>query len=214
MDEPPIDSRSFFRAAMISEALVLLAGIALGAFLQRPPGEQIHLLSVDWLWGLLAALPMVAALWLAERFPLGPLKSLEQIFEQVLKPLFRSWPTWQLFAVSAMAGVGEEILFRGAIQGGVEQFSGSPWLAIVIASVLFGLAHPMSRLYVGVATVIGFYFGWLLWSTDNLLVPIVAHGAYDFVALLYMLRGDRTSVHAPAHDDDPADREMAADRIV
>jgi membrane protease YdiL (CAAX protease family) len=53
---------------------------------------------------------------------------------------------------------------------------------------LFGLAHPMSTTYVVLATVVGVYLGGLLLVTDNLLAPIVAHAAYDFVALVYLVR--------------------------
>ena len=32
------------------------------------------------------------------------------------------------------------------------------------------------------------YLGWLWLASDNLLVPIVTHAAYDFAALVYLLR--------------------------
>jgi membrane protease YdiL (CAAX protease family) len=49
--------------------------------------------------------------------------------------------------------------------------------------------HPITRMYVVLCVLVGLYLGWLWMVTDNLLVPIVAHGAYDFFALVYLVRG-------------------------
>ena len=56
------------------------------------------------------------------------------------------------------------------------------------ASLLFGLMHPITRLYALLCVVIGLYRGWIWILTGNLLVPIVAHGAYDVFALIYLVR--------------------------
>jgi membrane protease YdiL (CAAX protease family) len=54
---------------------------------------------------------------------------------------------------------------------------------------VFGLAHPISTTYAVLASLIGIYLGFLFVATDNLLVPIVTHAAYDFLALVYLLSG-------------------------
>ena len=72
----------------------------------------------------------VAGLVLITRYPLGPFKPLDDVVRQLLVPLFRSARIWQLFVISALAGIGEEFLFRGVVQAGAEQFFGSPWLAL------------------------------------------------------------------------------------
>jgi membrane protease YdiL (CAAX protease family) len=102
-----------------------------------------------------------------------------------------------LAVISALAGLGEEMLFRGVVQTLIERASGSPWLAVAAASVLFGLAHPITRTYAVLAALIGVYLGWLFLANGNLLVPIVAHAAYDFVALVYLLREEEVSVITP-----------------
>ena len=78
-------------------------------------------------------------------------------------------------------------------------------LALLLASLLFGLAHAITRTYVVLATVFGIYLGWLWTASGNLLVPIVAHALYDFVALSALVRAERrkqestdTSVDAAA----------------
>ena len=62
----------------------------------------------------------------------------------------------------------------------------SAWL---IASLLFGLAHAMSKLYFAFAIVVGAFLGWLAWQYHDLTVaPMLAHGLYDFLALVYLSR--------------------------
>ena len=48
--------------------------------------------------------------------------------------------------------------------------------------------HPVSPMYAVLAGLAGAYFGALIVLTGNLLAPIVAHGGYDFVALLVLAR--------------------------
>ena len=86
-----------------------------------------------------------------------------------------------------MAGLGEELLFRGFIQRGLENW-GSLTAGLVISSVLFGLAHAMTKAYLLLGILAGFFFGGIYVMTGNLLIPMITHAVYDFVALLYYLR--------------------------
>ena len=143
------------------------------------------------LWGVVATVPMLAAMWSVDRFPIGPLNQLKTDFERRIAPLFAGCSIVQLVLISVCAGVGEEMLFRGLIQAGLDEWiSGpaGPWIALGVASLLFGLAHMVSVTYAVVAALIGAYLGILLIVTDNLLAPIVAHGLYDLVALIYLVR--------------------------
>ena len=138
---------------------------------------------------------MLVALWLTTRWPVGPLKPLGQLVERLLVPMFRPCTLVDLVLISAAAGVGEELLFRGVLQTGIAQWTGSVGLAVGMAAVVFGLAHPISITYAVLAAAIGVYLGWLLVATGNLLVPIVTHAAYDFLALVYLL--GRSEQEAP-----------------
>jgi uncharacterized protein len=182
------ESRWFIAAAVVCEAALGVIALGLGWFLERPPLAQ-----VDWTlpalgYGLLATVPMIGGLVLITRYPIGPLKPLDDVVRQAIVPLFRATPIWELLLISALAGLGEEFLFRGVLQAGIQQVSGSPWLALAVASLLFGLAHPITVTYAVLAALIGVYLGWLWLATDNLLLPVVAHGAYDLVALVYLTR--------------------------
>ena len=106
-------------------------------------------------------------------------------------PLFRQATLTQLAVISLMAGLGEELLFRGVIQGKITQVVGGPagnWVGAIVAALLFGLAHSVSLTYAILAALIGLYLSWTWLATGNLLVPIAAHTVYDFVALVYLVK--------------------------
>ncbi len=187
-EQPEIDPRRTFALTVVSEGALLVIAMALGWFLSRGPLAQIDCTGDGLALGLLAATPLFAGLMFTEHFPVGRLADLQRDVERLIVPLFRGSTAGELLVIALLAGVAEELLFRGVIQRGVEQLSGSPWLGLAIGSLLFGLAHPISATYAVMAALIGVYLGWLLVATDNLFVPVVTHAAYDFAALIYLVR--------------------------
>jgi membrane protease YdiL (CAAX protease family) len=113
-------------------------------------------------------------------------QALRDLQRTVFEPLFAPLSTAEMVAISALAGVGEEIFFRGAMQASF----GWP-----IASVAFGLCHlgVSGRGWVlGVwATLAGAALAWLAMATGGLLAPIVAHAGYDLAALIWIRRRAR-----------------------
>jgi len=96
-----------------------------------------------------------------------------------------SWADMALIAISA--GVGEEMLFRGVLQSSLGTWFGSGW-GLSVASVLFGLLHPISLPYVFLMVLVGFYFGGTYLLTGNLLTVMVTHAVYDFALMTYLLK--------------------------
>jgi membrane protease YdiL (CAAX protease family) len=62
------------------------------------------------------------------------------------------------------------------------------FIALVLTSVAFGLAHFLTLSYALLAALAGLYLGALYWAGGNLVIPIVAHALYDLVALLQLAR--------------------------
>jgi membrane protease YdiL (CAAX protease family) len=125
-------------------------------------------------------------LWcLRTRWP--PVRRLVTLVEEQLRPYLVGASTGGILLISLMAGVAEEALFRGVIQTGLTGLL-PPWVAVVIAALLFGVAHWLTLSYAMLAGLIGAYLGALFLLTDNLLAPIVAHAAYDVVALAVLVR--------------------------
>jgi hypothetical protein len=167
------------------------AAIALGWLLGSPPLATFHFDWRDALLGVAATLPPLGLFWLCLVCPWRPFAEIARITVETLVPLFRDCQLMQLAIIAALAGVGEEMLFRGVVQAASAQEIGGPygvWLGLLIAAVLFGLLHSITPTYAILAGLIGLYLGGLWLASGNLLTPIVAHGAYDFVALLYLAR--------------------------
>lgn len=176
----------FALACLVEGSLVLLA--ALVAWLAGLPLlAELHWSSVHLLAGAAASLPLVAALWYLMRSPLAPLARIRRFLARFLHTQAAPWTVTQIAIVSTLAGIGEELLFRGVIQGALSAWVG-PYPALAAASVLFGCAHLATLGYAVIATVMGLYLGALWLASGNLLVPIATHALYDFVALLYLLR--------------------------
>jgi membrane protease YdiL (CAAX protease family) len=77
------------------------------------------------------------------------------------------------------AALGEELFFRGFIQG--------KW-GLVAGSVTFGLAHfgkKDIRVVSYWSFIHGLLFGLSYEVTGNLFVPIIAHGLFDFGGVVY-----------------------------
>ncbi len=81
--------------------------------------------------------------------------------------------------LSLLAGFPEEILFRGAVQ---------PSVGIVLASLIFGALHGITRLYFVYATVAALMLGLLFSVTGSLWAPIAAHIAIDLIMFLLLLQ--------------------------
>ena len=130
--------------------------------------------------------------WLQTRAPrLFGVQALRDLQRTVFEPLFGPLSTSEMVAISALAGVGEEIFFRGALQASF----GWP-----IATLAFGACHLglTGRGWVlGVwATLAGAVLAWLASATGGLLAPIVAHAGYDLAALLWIRRQVRSHARA------------------
>jgi len=168
----------------LEAALVPLAFVVGWLFDVRPADQLLWSTSATAL-GVAAAIPPLVGVLLIDR-P-GPWRNLIDTVDDLLVPYLRRWTWLQFAAVSAAAGLGEELLFRGVIFVALARPLGVP-LALVISSLLFGALHAFTRAYVVYATLMGLYLGALLMATGNLLVPILAHAVYDFIALAYFVR--------------------------
>jgi membrane protease YdiL (CAAX protease family) len=176
-----------FLAILIEGGLVLIS-LALGWLFDHRPLERFALSLPGALMGLAGAVPIVAMFFVIFRWPVGPLGGLKRFSEQVIRPLMAPCSLTDLVGISCLAGLGEEMLFRGLIQDLVAGPLGA-WGALALASVLFGLLHAISLTYAVVATLMGAYLGGLYLLTGNLLVPVIAHALYDLVVLVWLLYG-------------------------
>jgi hypothetical protein len=94
-----------------------------------------------------------------------------------------------------LIGPGEELLFRGIVQGRLRETFSAP-VAVLLASAIFAAVHyvalsgsPGARLVtVGILLGPALVFGTAYELTENLVVPSLIHGAYNatLFTLLYL----------------------------
>lgn len=178
-----MDPRRILPVVALGEG-ILLATACLWAWyadLPLPSGEP----AVGTLCGVVAAvlLGAVNLALLRARWSQWPGDALRHVCRVIVRPLFEHVTVWQIVVVSVLAGLGEELLFRGVLQ---------PLVGLPAASLIFGAVHVGGRGFIGYgawAACIGALFGWLMVATGGLLAPIVAHAVYDALALAYVRYG-------------------------
>ncbi len=174
-----------------------MLALGLGRVLGMSPLAQLEPGWRSFLWGVLATPPLVIALvWVIKR-PIGRLRRLVDFVVGELGPALAGRSAAGLALLAGLAGLGEELLFRGVIQAGLARLVPN-YLALLSASVLFGLAHFATSTYAVVAGLMGLYLGGLFLVQGTLLAPVVTHGLYDFVALLLVVQRYRASQAGPA----------------
>ena len=193
-------SARFWLIAVLVEGGLGIVAVAIGWFIGSPPlsalmhdvADPARLLARIALGGA-AAVPLFLGLIAIEDCQWRPLRRLRELVISQLVPLFRPLSASQLLALSVAAGVGEELLFRGWLQASLTAWCGPPLgtlVGLVTASLLFGLCHCLTPTYAGLAMAVSLYLGALFLLTGSLTAPIVTHAAYDFAALLYLVRRD------------------------
>ena len=177
-------------AVLVEGGLAVIA-VALAWLFRVELREQFPSDGREWIAatgrGIVATLPMLVGFWLLVRSSHAELVRLRKQVEWVIGELFPTASYAQFALVALLAGVGEELLFRGVVQTLLGRWT-TPVVGLALASLLFGAAHALSRLYFLLATLIGAYLGWMALDYNDLVAPIVAHGLYDFLALTYLAK--------------------------
>jgi membrane protease YdiL (CAAX protease family) len=89
--------------------------------------------------------------------------------------------------LSLSAGVGEEVLFRGALQPLVASLTRSDALGVGLSSLLFAALHAATPRYLLLAFILSGYLGWVQIGSGNLLIPILVHTLFDVVGFALSL---------------------------
>lgn len=107
-------------------------------------------------------------------------------FDPKLPRTLPLWATTNLLFVC----FAEEAFFRGFIQNYLclilERVHYGYVLAVIISSILFGLAHfTGGSLYVLLATTAGLGYGWIYWQTQRIEASISAHFTVNLVHFVF-----------------------------
>lgn len=192
------------RLALAGESLLVLLAVVWA----RCRGFPLETGSGPWVRDAAAGVLAAAAFagvnyWLLCYAPaVRAVRAVRRVYRDLLKPLFAGIGMREVAVIAVAAGVGEELLFRGALQ---------PEIGLIPASLVFGALHTGGRgtLAFGCwVAVMGAALGWLAAATGGLLAPIVAHALYDAAAFIHIRWGrDCAAVEKPAVN--PGGRELA-----
>ncbi|MFW6198339.1 MAG: CPBP family intramembrane glutamic endopeptidase [Acidobacteriota bacterium] len=202
--------RALLALAVLFEGGLLVLAVVLGRLLGMPLGERLRPTAGQWLLGLAATLPLLLALAWALRSERSFVRRLREGIAELVDRALLEARLVDLVIIAVLAGLGEEALFRGILQPLLAGPLG-PWAGNAGAALAFGLAHPISAVYVVYATAVGLYLGALMELGGGLLAPVVTHAAYDLIALVWLVSRRRRQLRrrpiAPASTDpDPPPR--------
>jgi hypothetical protein len=170
----------------LAEGGLVLVALGAGEWIGVAPFATFAWTTRGLAAGMVATAPLLVGLRWCRRTRFGPVARLVRLVEERLAPWLAGARPIELALIAALAGLGEEALFRGVVQAALaERLPGSA--AVAVTALLFGLAHPLTVTYAIAAALVGAYLGWLQLASGNLLVPIVTHAAYDLVALRLLL---------------------------
>jgi len=135
---------------------------------------------------------MLLAIFLVPAIPFG---IVTHFVAWVPKPSSFSGIVFRALGIGLFIALPEEILFRGVIFNLLQKWTTGrfgPYPALVLSSVIFGLAHlnnfPYGDWrYTLLATYAGFCYGWCYLRTGNLMAGILTHTGVDMIHRLFLV---------------------------
>lgn len=192
-----IDRARFMSLAVLFEGSLVIVALALGWIFGIDVLSGLRFSLAAAVTGLVGAIPPFVLLLATERMRIPALERIKRLVLESLGPSLTACRWFDIVLLAAVAGLGEEVLFRGAVQPLFERWTastgGSRAAGLILSNVIFGLLHFITPTYALLAGMMGVYFGLLLDATGprNLLGPILAHGLYDYLAFLVLIRASR-----------------------
>lgn len=189
-----INPSDFFSKACAFEAALILLAVVLGWIANIDPFAYLHFSESAIAYGVAGTMPLFLLFLTMEQMQTeSTIKIKNMLFETLGPGLYRHHWT-DLLILASIAGLSEELLFRGVIQPWIESAWGMN-AGLIAGNIIFGLAHAVTPLYAVLATLVGIYLSLSMdYGDRNLLLPIVIHGFYDFLAFVTLMRAYRASL--------------------
>ena len=138
--------------------------------------------------GLVWTIVPCAFVYSIKLLDLEELKEIEAITRDFSRRLFVGRSDLGLALFCFGAGFGEELLFRGVFHQELETLFGF-FPAAAIVGLGFGASHNLTPAYFTISGLTSFIFSYMFASSgSNVVVPVVAHATYDYIALKLTLR--------------------------
>ena len=201
MENSPIKTDNFFKTACYFEGALIFVAVVLGWIANIDPFENIHFSENAILFGLFGTIPLFLIFLAMEHMQHTSVKKIRQVLIETLGPNMHRYNWADFFILAAIAGVSEEILFRGVLQPWMENSWGMT-AGLIGSNIIFGLVHAVTPLYAVLAMSVGIYLGLFLdyGGERNLLTPIVIHAVYDFLAFMAIMKTYRKTLEKSEQD--------------
>jgi membrane protease YdiL (CAAX protease family) len=182
--------------AVVSEGLLLLLAYIIAWTIGATIEWHASRLSIAT--GCACAIPLLLGNHLLWRWTKkNPQSVYSRFSQQVVLPLCRSVSIPQAAIIALLSGIGEEALFRGALNLVLIPFAGET-TSLIVTSISFAYVHFIGhmRVFGGMLplySLVGALL-WVIWaSTDSLAAVAAAHATYNFLAIVSMKYLDRTT---------------------
>jgi len=197
MDKSLFKTTDFFKSACYFEAALILVAIVLGQIADINPFANIVFSESALAYGVLGTIPLFLMFLGMEQFQAKSVSHIRKLLLNTLGPGLHQYHWTDLFLLAALAGVSEELVFRGVIQPWIENAWGLA-TGLIVSNILFGLVHAVTPLYAALAALVGIYLGLSLdyGGERNLLTPIIIHSFYDLLAFVALMRVYRASLNS------------------
>ena len=96
-----------------------------------------------------------------------------------------------IIVIALLAALTEEFLFRGAIQRIIEKWTNNHHIVIWSAAIVFSAIHMQFYGFIP-RMLLGAYFGYLLYWSQSIWLPVFAHFVHNSIAV-FVERGQNTN---------------------
>lgn len=186
-DSEELSHSQFLISVGLFEGALLAVAFFGGWILDCPATATLNWSLEDFGLGLLATVPMLAMLAICVMSQSEAMKNVRAFQRDTVGHLLDECRWYDIVLLALLAGVCEEILFRGFLYLWLARFNSI--IAVLISNLAFGAAHAATQLYFILAAFLGLYLTALIAvdPTPNLLIPITAHTVYDIAAFAVVL---------------------------
>lgn len=199
----PLDWFQFSKQAIVMlVATVALPAVLMAMFLSRDPMRSLRLRGCRAPVACAAVLAAIclhpAVMWLTNLvMAVYPASGDLAFAETIMTAIFADAPgLWAILLVIALApAVFEELAFRGFILSGCQSL-GSNFKAILISSILFGLAHSILQQSI-ITFFLGCLIGFIAVRTKSLIPCILYHFIHNGISVCISLVNEETLLRYP-----------------
>lgn len=186
---------NFFRTACLFEASLILLAMFLGWIAGINPFATIHFSETAVLVGMFGTMPLFILFQAMQYLHIEEIQKIRRMLMETLGPSLKNCNWADLMVLASIAGIAEEILFRGVLQPWLENHWGLN-IGLILSNLVFGAVHAVTPLYFFIATLVGIYLGLSLdyGGERNLLIPIIIHSLYDFLAFMVIIRAYKKTI--------------------